>query len=433
MEFMAAEHSFTGSEHSLPDLIKFSSDNRWFMDGDIFFAFTGAHFDARTLIPELQNRAKLIITEREASGSNVIHRPDARQLYKKFIKAGARVYPLHVWGVTGTKGKSTIAWWLSSLLGTGYMGTLGIRAKDVQFVLPTTTTGADALFNTYRKTGEDHWVVELSSIGLSEDRLPLPLEGLIWTTFEPEHMDYHKTTYAYYSAKKKAFSYLKRGALALLGQNVPAPDVLPPNPFLRYGDTGDFYILDRKEYEWEQDVRIYTPQGVSSVHLPMPGKVFAHDAVGTVAAAFLWKGVKLEGEFPSVPVRMNHVLINGIEMIIDFAHTPESIDACLQTVAQRWGNDFVVIHGATGYEPENKSHEIIKVIKQYGVSGAASIIKSLDEKQSEQTLKRYEDAGLLTGNSREVFQLCSKKFKKWVIVGMRDAYDRLKEAGIYGT
>jgi len=42
---------------------------------------------------------------------------------------------------------------------------------------------------------------------------------------------------------------------------------------------------------------------------PMPGKVFAHDAVGTVAAAFLWKGIKLEGEFPSVPVRMNHVII----------------------------------------------------------------------------------------------------------------------------
>jgi len=96
-----------------------------------FFAFTGAHFDARTLIPELQNKAKLIITEKEATGSNVIYRPDARQIYKKFIKAGAKVYPLHVLGITGTKGKSTIAWWLSSLLGFGYMGTLGIRAKDV--------------------------------------------------------------------------------------------------------------------------------------------------------------------------------------------------------------------------------------------------------------------------------------------------------------
>jgi len=65
-------------------------------------------------------------------------------------------------------------------------GNTCIRAKDVKFVLPTTTTGADALFNTYRRTGEDHWVVELSSIGLAEDRLPLPLEGLVWTTFEPE-------------------------------------------------------------------------------------------------------------------------------------------------------------------------------------------------------------------------------------------------------
>jgi len=85
--------------------------------------------------------------------------------------------------------------------GFGYMGTLGITAKDVKFVLPTTTTGADALFNTYRRTGEDHWVVELSSIGLAEDRLPLPLEGLVWT--------------------KKAFSYLKKGTFELLGQNVP--------------------------------------------------------------------------------------------------------------------------------------------------------------------------------------------------------------------
>ncbi len=433
MESMAAGHSSTGNENSGTQLIKFSSDDRWFMDGDIFFAFTGAHFDARTLIPELKNKAKLIITEKEATGSNVIYRPDARQIYKKFIKAGAKVYPLHVLGITGTKGKSTIAWWLSSLLGFGYMGTLGITAKDVKFVLPTTTTGADALFNTYRRTGEDHWVVELSSIGLAEDRLPLPLEGLVWTTFEPEHMDYHKTTYAYFLAKKKAFSYLKKGTFALLGQNVPQADIGTPYLTLRYGDTGDFYILDRREYEWEQEVKIYTPQGSSVVHIPMPGKVFAHDAVGTVAAAFLWKGIKLEGEFPSVPVRMNHVIINGIEMVIDFAHTPESIDACLQTVAQRWGNDFVVIHGATGYEPQNKSYEIIKVINRYGIPGAASIIKSLDQCQSEETLRRYENAGFITGSSTEVFQLCSKKFKKWVIVGMRDAYDRLKEAGIYGT
>jgi len=433
MESMAAGHSSTGNENSGTQLIKFSSDDRWFMDGDIFFAFTGAHFDARTLIPELKNKAKLIITEKEATGSNVIYRPDARQIYKKFIKAGAKVYPLHVLGITGTKGKSTIAWWLSSLLGFGYMGTLGITAKDVKFVLPTTTTGADALFNTYRRTGEDHWVVELSSIGLAEDRLPLPLEGLVWTTFEPEHMDYHKTTYAYFLAKKKAFSYLKKGTFALLGQNVPQADIGTPYLTLRYGDTGDFYILDRREYEWEQEVKIYTPQGSSVVHIPMPGKVFAHDAVGTVAAAFLWKGIKLEGEFPSVPVRMNHVIINGIEMVIDFAHTPESIDACLQTVAQRWGNDFVVIHGATGYEPQSKSYEIIKVINRYGIPGAASIIKSLDQCQSEETLRRYENAGFITGSSTEVFQLCSKKFKKWVIVGMRDAYDRLKEAGIYGT
>jgi len=433
MESMAAGHSSTGNENSGTQLIKFSSDDRWFMDGDIFFAFTGAHFDARTLIPELKNKAKLIITEKEATGSNVIYRPDARQIYKKFIKAGARVYPLHVLGITGTKGKSTIAWWLSSLLGFGYMGTLGITAKDVKFVLPTTTTGADALFNTYRRTGEDHWVVELSSIGLAEDRLPLPLEGLVWTTFEPEHMDYHKTTYAYFLAKKKAFSYLKKGTFELLGQNVPQADIGTPYLTLRYGDTGDFYILDRREYEWEQEVKIYTPQGSSVVHIPMPGKVFAHDAVGTVAAAFLWKGIKLEGEFPSVPVRMNHVIINGIEMVIDFAHTPESIDACLQTVAQRWGNDFVVIHGATGYEPQSKSYEIIRVINRYGIPGAASIIKSLDQCQSEETLRRYENAGFITGSSTEVFQLCSKKFKKWVIVGMRDAYDRLKEAGIYGT
>ncbi|HRC95717.1 MAG TPA: cyanophycin synthetase, partial [Coprothermobacter proteolyticus] len=210
-------------------------------------------------------------------------------------------------------------------------------------------------------------------------------------------------------------------------------DIDTPSLTLRYGDTGDFYILDRREYEWEQEVKVYTPQGSSVVHIPMPGKVFAHDAVGTVAAAFLWKGIKLEGEFPSVPVRMNHVIINGIEMVIDFAHTPESIDACLQTVAQRWGNDFVVIHGATGYEPQNKSYEIIKVINRYGIPGAASIIKSLDQRQSEETLRRYENAGFITGSSAEVFQLCSKKFKKWVIVGMRDAYDRLKEAGIYGT
>lgn len=426
---MAADRSFIDNKQPL---VRFSSDNRWFIDGDIFFAFTGSHFDARTLIPSLQDRATLIITEKEAKGKNVIFRPDAKMLYKEFIKAGSKVYPLHVLGVTGTKGKSTIAWWLSSLLSTGYMGTLGIKAKDEFFVLPTTTTGADALFNTYRKTGEDNWVVELSSIGLVEERLPLPLEGLIWTTLEPEHMDYHKTLYAYYLAKKKAFQYVKKGAFTLMGQNVPSP-ILSSNNILRYGRYGDFYITYRTESEWEQDVYIYTPQGETHVHLPMPGEVFAQDAVAVVAAAMLWKGIKIEGLFPQIPVRMNHIVINGIEMVIDFAHTPESIDACLSTVAQRWGKDFVVIHGATGYEPEQKSYEIIEIIKKYGAVGAASLIKSLDEDQSNKTMQRYKDAGFITGPSTQVFKECSNRFHRWVIVGMRDAYDRLKEAGLYGS
>jgi UDP-N-acetylmuramoyl-L-alanyl-D-glutamate--2,6-diaminopimelate ligase len=428
---MLADLSCTDSSSSQP-LIKFSSDSRWFIDGDVFFAFTGSHFDARTLIPSLEKRAKVIITEKEAYGKIVIYRPDARHLYKQFIKAGSKVYPLHVLGITGTKGKSTIAWWLSSLLGIGYMGTLGVKAKKEYFILPTTTTGADVVFNTFRKTGEDNWVVELSSIGLAEDRLPLPLEGLIWTTFEPEHMDYHKNVLSYYFAKKKALNQLKNGAFSLLGHAVPQPHLKQNYNMLRYGEIGQFYVVDVKEYDWEQEVKIYTPQGFSHVLLPMPGRVFAQDAAAAVGAAMLWKGKKLEGEFPQVPVRMNHLVVNGIEMVIDFAHTPESIDACLATISKRWGEDFVVIHGATGYEPEEKSSEIIKVIKKYNVPGAASIIKSLDDKQSQITLQRYKDAGFMTGTTTEVFQNCEKKFSKWVIVGIRDAYDRLKEAGIYG-
>lgn len=411
-------------------LIRFSSDSRWFIDGDIFFAFTGSHFDARELIPSLRNRASLIITEKEAEGEGVIWRPDARWLHKQFIKAAARVYPVHAVGVTGTKGKSTIAWWLAKALNTGYMGTLGVVAGDLDIFLWTTTTPADALFNAYRLTGTDHWSVELSSIGLVEDRLPLPLEGLIWTTFDPEHLDYHKTMWEYYQAKRKAIYLLKKEGFLIIGEKVPKPDV--KLPYYTYGRNGDFMMAERKEWDWHQEVTVGTPWGEVKICVPMPGEVFAENAVATVAAALLWKGKKLEGTLPPVKVRMNHVFMGEYEMVIDFAHTPESIDALLRTVTQRWKQDFCFAYGATGYEPEQKTYETIKVVKRYGVKAAVAIIKELDPEQSKAVLARYKEAGFFVGSSADVFQWC-KQYKRWVVGGMRDAYERLKEVGLHET
>ena len=134
---------------------------------------------------------------------------------------------VNVLAVTGTNGKTSIAWWLSAalaLLGSrcGVIGTLGVgeiksldKNEEPSSLLknfkPNGLTTPDPLtlhqsLKAFKESGVKYCALEASSIGIAEHRLSgLKINTAIFTNFSRDHLDYHKSMEEYWSAKSSLF------------------------------------------------------------------------------------------------------------------------------------------------------------------------------------------------------------------------------------
>jgi len=141
----------------------------------------------------------------------VIERVDLAQqlpsLLRHFWKDPARSMKLHA--VTGTNGKSSIAWLLAQALDGAMIGTLGVGRPGTHHPSDLTTP---SIFSIYRHLaqlhhqGIEHVVIEASSHALVQGRLAgLSWETAIFTNLGHDHLDYHGDRARYGQAKAKLF------------------------------------------------------------------------------------------------------------------------------------------------------------------------------------------------------------------------------------
>lgn len=127
---------------------------------------------------------------------------------KYFWSDPAQELTLHA--VTGTNGKSSIAWMLAQALGGAMIGTLGIGRPLSHHPSDLTTP---SIFSVYRHLAEfknqgiEHVVLEASSHALTQGRLQgLSFETTIFTNLGHDHLDYHGDLVAYGAAKRRLFT-----------------------------------------------------------------------------------------------------------------------------------------------------------------------------------------------------------------------------------
>lgn len=113
-------------------------------------------------------------------------------------------WPGRILGVTGTNGKTTVTLLLAALLQIHAMG----RVASCGNIGKTCT---EAMLETDNAGVDDWLVVELSSFQAMNCN-GLLLDGLIWTNFAPDHLDYHQSETGYFAAKAGLACTLKDGA-----------------------------------------------------------------------------------------------------------------------------------------------------------------------------------------------------------------------------
>jgi UDP-N-acetylmuramoyl-L-alanyl-D-glutamate--2,6-diaminopimelate ligase len=254
-------------------------------------------------------------------------------------------------GVTGTNGKTTTTHLIEFLLqqahkSTALLGTLYTRWQGFQQTALHTTPFAVELQRQLAEAltaGCEFGVMEVSSHALAQGRvLGCTFEVAVFTNLTQDHLDFHRDMDDYFAAKALLFSPSYRKGRAVVNLDDPYGQQL-----LQHLDNAWSYSTDDTTADLYTSNLSYGSDGVSGVlHTPLGETAFRSPLVGqfnlanllAAVGAVLHLGLDLSDivtalpQFGGVPGRMEQVQIvpnQDISVIVDYAHTPDSLENLL--------------------------------------------------------------------------------------------------------
>ena len=188
-------------------------DSRKVGEGDVFVCIAGGTADGHDFAQKaLEQGAAAIVCQRDLGIAGQILTSDTRKAYSRMAANfyGNPSKKLRLIGVTGTKGKSTVATLIKAVLTAagkkvGLIGTIQNEIGDK--IIPADKTTPDALeleslYADMVKEGCEYCVMEVSSHALDQNRIgDSHYEVAVFTNLSHEHLDYHKTMENYFEAK----------------------------------------------------------------------------------------------------------------------------------------------------------------------------------------------------------------------------------------
>jgi UDP-N-acetylmuramoyl-L-alanyl-D-glutamate--2,6-diaminopimelate ligase len=304
------------------------------------------------------------------------------------ISAAFYGYPgqkLKMVGVTGTNGKTTtthlIEYFLTKAhLATALLGTLYTRWPGFSQTAAFTTPFAVDLQQRLAQAvdaGCEFGVMEVSSHALAQDRVfGCPFEVAVFSNLTQDHLDYHKDMEDYFGAKALLFSpdYLQGRAI------INADDEYGKRLIAGFDQerVWTYSVNDNNADFWMSGLN-YQPNGVSGIlHTPKGDVAFSSPLVGqynlenllAAVGAVLHLGLDLQfvaktiPDFPGVPGRMERVQISpkqDISVIVDYAHTPDSLENLLKAARPFIPGRMICVFGCGGDRDRTKRPKMGKI------------------------------------------------------------------------
>lgn len=374
--------------------------------GTLFAAFVGARADGHCFIDEAVRRGAVAVLVSKPvevpEGVSVVRVDDTRLALAEIANAfyGDPSSRLMATGVTGTKGKTTTTFMLSHIMNasgwpSGLIGTMGhVAGGDLEPGVNTTPEAADlqGLFYEMAKAGRTHVAVEASSHGIALGRVAqIDWDVGVFTNIGHDHLDFHGTVENYVEAKASFFRLLGRfgtrpgklwpkvavinlddphyRAMADAAQGAKA-DVITysaegnrGNPSCRHLGATDVVTSGKGiSYvaHWLEDGAQSSRAGSVEVHSSLMGRFNVSNSLAAIGAA-LALGVSLQdaaravGAFPGVPGRFEAVDEGqDFAVIVDYAHTPDSLANVLETARGIAEGRVICIFGCGGDRDRSK-------------------------------------------------------------------------------
>ncbi len=348
---------------------------------------------------------------------NIIYHPTPGAVLARWAVAQHPKQPVHRAAVTGTNGKTSVAWFYQQLVqNSASIGTLGVYQNNQQSVY-TGYTSPTALklhpiLHELTEQGVTHVCCETSSHALDIHRLDgMTFQAAALTNITQDHLDYHGTMEAYIAAKMKLFTErLDKDGTAVINIQNPASwpvlSLCKEQGFniITTGSANAELVVDvQNSSTTGMELLVKAPQGQTTVQLPLLG-AFQAQNIATALGLAMGTGVAWEQlvenlpKLSGVPGRMElFTATDKPSVVVDYAHTADALAtalAALKPLTQQAQSKLWVVFGAGGDRDPGKRQPMGAAAQKY----ADEVIVTDDN-------PRTEDA---TSVRQQILQGCPK-------------------------
>ncbi|MEN8907547.1 MAG: UDP-N-acetylmuramoyl-L-alanyl-D-glutamate--2,6-diaminopimelate ligase [Clostridiales bacterium] len=361
------------------DITDIAYDSRKVKNGSLFVCIKGYKTDGHKFITKsIENGAKVIIIQDDYDIKNsevtVIKINDTRYglafISTKFFKEPSKNFNLI--GITGTKGKTTITYMVKSILEkenklVGIIGTISNKIGEETISIDRTTPESydlQSLFYDMSEKNVDSVVMEVSSHGLDLHRVSCNEYDIgLFTNLTRDHLDFHKTFDNYFEAKMKLFDISKLCLVNIDSDYGKKAYERYKNKAISFGikEKADFRAINIKLHQDSVnfDLEVNGKVECMDIVVSIPGEFNVYNALSAAAVCnksgldfdTIKKGLlnlKVPGRAEVVDIDKNFTVI------IDYSHTPDSLENILKTIKGYAKGRLVCLIGCGGDRDRTK-------------------------------------------------------------------------------
>lgn len=427
------------SEYLDTEITHICSDSRKVHKGCIFVCVSGAQYDGHEFVRNAYEKgARIIIVQNDIEslpyGTVIITVKNSRKalasLVGEFYSHPDR--DMHIIGITGTKGKTSVALLIKHVLDTigiasGYIGTNGIIFANKNYNTYNTTPEAAVIYENLvkmRDKGIKYVIIEVSSQALWQDRVyGIRFDTCIFTNISPDHIGgiEHPSFEHYMSCKAKLFTeygaeriiynadesqfaevflsckdamlypYSLRSDIGLYAENI--------TPFRSDGILGTEFDCVKQERSTDHPTKpvhvCVTSPGEFSVYNTLAVLAFC-ESIGITAerAANALKNAKISGRFET----FRSLSKPRVTFVIDYAHNRASLFSVLSTLQAYPHERILAVFGSVGGRTYGRRIELGRVAAEL----ADFSILTADNPD-------YEPVSRITSDIKQAFIECGKE------------------------
>ncbi len=420
------------------DITGVNIDSRKIESGHLFVAIRGTQTDGHRFIPKAKELgAAAVLCETLPEGVNE-ETVDSSITYVQVASTEDAVGPvatvfygepskkLHLVGVTGTNGKTTIATLLYNMFRKfghkcGLLSTVCNYIEDEAVAADHTTPDPielNKLLARMVEAGCEYAFMECSSHAIAQKRIGgLVFAGGLFTNLTRDHLDYHKTFENYRDAKKAFFDGLNKEAFAITNADDKNGSVMVQNCKAKIKTYSTRTMADFRARIIECHFEgMYLEIDGHEVGVQFIGKFNVSNLLAVYGAAIML-GKKPEdilvimSTLKSVAGRLEPIRSQeGVTAIVDYAHTPDALENVLNAIHEVLdgkGGQVITVCGAGGNRDKGKR----PLMAQEAVKQSDHVIITSDNPRFEEPQDIINDmlAGLDSKQMKKVVSIVDRK------------------------